>query len=74
MPPDQVARDDALSRLPPAYSLALRLRDARLPADLIAECLAVEPEAVGPLLLLAEAKLAALCAGDERLDTSGRYS
>ncbi len=62
--------------MPPAARLLarLRLRDARLPDDLIAECLAVEPEAVGPLFLLAEAKLAALWAGDGRADTGGRYS
>jgi hypothetical protein len=56
-------RGEALARLPAVYSLALRLRDARLPADLIAECLRVEPEAVGPLLDMAEAKLAALLRG-----------
>lgn len=53
-----------MTRLPPVYTLALHLRDAHLPAALIAQCLAVEPEAVGPLLALADAKLAALCAQD----------
>jgi hypothetical protein len=56
-------RGEALARLPAVYSLALRLRDAHLPDDLIAECLRVEPEAVGPLLDMAEAKLAALLRG-----------
>lgn len=49
----------ALAHLPPAYSLALRLRDAGLAEGLIAECLAVEREALGPLLEVADAKLAA---------------
>jgi hypothetical protein len=47
-------------RLPRAYSLALELRDAGLPEHLIAERVGVEPEAVGPLLAVADAKLAAL--------------
>jgi hypothetical protein len=46
--------------LPGAYSLALRLRDAGLPAELIAECLAMELAALEPLLVVAEAKLAAI--------------
>jgi len=50
-------RTSALERLPRSYSLALRLRDAGLPDDLIIECLGIEPEALGPLLLVAEAKL-----------------
>lgn len=48
----------ALSRLPSVHSLALRLRDAGLPTDLMAECLGIEPEALGPLLVVAEDKLA----------------
>lgn len=58
-----VSRAEALEFLPPAYSLALRLRDAQLPNDLIAECLGLEPETIGPLLGLAEAKLTALMKG-----------
>jgi DNA-directed RNA polymerase specialized sigma24 family protein len=54
---DKVA---AMSQLPAAYSLALRLREAGLPAVQIAECIGIEPEAVGPLLTLAQAKLAAI--------------
>ncbi|GHE77048.1 hypothetical protein GCM10017786_02920 [Amycolatopsis deserti] len=54
------SRAAALRRLPAVYSLALRLRDAGLPEHLIAESVGVEPEAVGPLLAVAEAKLAAL--------------
>lgn len=59
MDTDGDPRAQALSRLPAAHSLALRLRDAGLPADLIAECLGIEPEALGPLLVVAEEKLAA---------------
>jgi len=53
-------RGEALRRLPAAYSLALRLRDAGLSGEVIAECLGIEPEALYPLLVLAEAKLAAI--------------
>jgi hypothetical protein len=53
-------RAEALLRLPVSYSLALRLRDAGLSQELIAECLGIEPEALGPLLVVAEAKLAAI--------------
>jgi hypothetical protein len=53
-------RAEALEQLPPAYSLALRLRVAGLAEGLIAECLGVEPEALGPLFEVAEAKLSAL--------------
>jgi len=52
-------RVEALRRLPATYSLVLRLRDAGLAEDLIAECLGIEPVALAPMLLLAEAKLAA---------------
>ncbi|TQF73644.1 hypothetical protein FK531_09250 [Rhodococcus spelaei] len=58
-------RARALERLPVTYSLALRLRDAGLSRELIAECLRIEPEAVGPMMTIAEAKLAAI------LDESG---
>lgn len=53
-------RAAALQRIPRAYSLALRLRDAGVPGQLIADCLDIEPEALGPVLRLAEAKLAAV--------------
>lgn len=56
----QSARGEAMRRLPDTYSLALRLRDAGLADELIAECVAVEPEALDPLLAVAEAKLAAI--------------
>jgi hypothetical protein len=56
----QRRRVEALRHLPGAYSLALRLREAGLPDELIAECLAVAREALEPLLDVAEAKLAAI--------------
>ena len=49
-----------MRHLPGTYSLALRLRDAGLTNELIAECLAVEREALNLLLQVAEAKLAAI--------------
>ena len=49
-----------LARLPDAYAAALRLRRQGLDDRAIAEQLELEPQAVGPLLRLAEAKLAAL--------------
>lgn len=52
-------RAAALQRIPRPYSLALRLRDAGVRGTLIADCLDIEPEALDPLLRLAEAKLAA---------------
>lgn len=53
-------RREALSRLPAAYALALRLRDACVPEPVIADCLGIELESLGPLLVLAENKLAAI--------------
>lgn len=51
-------RAAAIRRLPPAYSLALRLRDVGVSGELIAECVGIEPEGMGPLFEVAEAKLA----------------
>ncbi|WP_277371894.1 hypothetical protein [Rhodococcus rhodochrous] len=48
------------------YSLALRLRDARVPDVLIAQCLGIEPEALGPLLRVARAKLLAAHGPDQQ--------
>jgi hypothetical protein len=59
----QRRRAEAIRRLPGAYSLALRLRDAGLTDELIAECLAMQPQALDPLLHVAEAKLATMLAG-----------
>ena len=59
-------RREALGRLPLAYAVALRLRDAGRNDTEIASALAVEPEAVATLLLVAEAKLAEQLEGDGR--------
>ena len=48
--------------MPAAYSLALRLREAGVSATLIAECLQIDPAAVEPLLVVAEAKVEAILA------------
>lgn len=53
-------RAEALQALPDAYAIALRLRDEGVEPDAVARVLDVEPEAVGPLLRLAEAKVAGL--------------
>lgn len=50
----------ALQALPDTYVIALRLRDEGAEPDTVARVLAIEPEAVGPLLTLAEAKLTGL--------------
>jgi hypothetical protein len=60
----QFERTEAMRHLPGTYSLALRLRDAGLTNELIAECLAVEREALDLLLQVAEAKLAAILEGE----------
>ena len=59
------ARPD-LDGLPETYALALRLRDEGLDEAAIGRVLDIEPESVPPLLVLAQAKLAAL-AGDPRV-------
>jgi hypothetical protein len=56
----QGERAEAMRHLPGTYSLALRLRDAGLDNELIAECLAVEQVALDLLLQVAEAKLTAI--------------
>jgi DNA-directed RNA polymerase specialized sigma24 family protein len=53
-------RAEALQALPSTYAMALRLRDEGVEPAAVARVLDVEPEAVGPLLTLAEAKLAGL--------------
>lgn len=53
-------RAEALKELPDTYAIALRLRDEGVEPDGVARVLDVEPEAVGPLLKLAEVKLAGL--------------
>ncbi|HEY6414587.1 MAG TPA: hypothetical protein VIX41_00060 [Acidimicrobiales bacterium] len=51
---------DDLDGLPETYALALRLRGEGLGDDAIARVLDIETESVGPLLELAESKLAGL--------------
>lgn len=56
---------DELNALPETYALALRLRSEGLGDDAIARVLEIETESVGPLLELAESKLAGLvCRSD----------
>ena len=58
-------RAEALDALPDTYAIALRLRDEGMGRDAVARVLDVEPEAVGPLLTVADAKLAGLMAQDD---------
>lgn len=51
---------EALARLPRPYAVALRLRADGAGDALIAARVGVEPEAVGPLLRIARAKLRAM--------------
>jgi hypothetical protein len=60
-------RERALRRLPLPYSLALRLRDAGVAADVICQYVDVEQAALDGLYRMAEAKLvAAQNATDDR--------
>jgi hypothetical protein len=52
-------RERALRRLPLPYSLALRLRDADVGADVICEYVNIEPAALDGFYRIAEAKLLA---------------
>ena len=58
----------AFSRLPETHAAALRLRARGLDHDAIATALLIDPQAVAPLLQIADAKLAALTAGSEEAD------
>jgi hypothetical protein len=64
MTDDAGRRAGALARLPTVHALALRLRDDGEPPDRIARLLGIEPEAVGPLLEVAGAKLKELLGRD----------
>ena len=55
----EASRFDPLARLPLPYATALRMRDAGIADDTIAECVGVEPDALPTFMRLAEAKLAA---------------
>ena len=60
-------REQALRRLPLPYSLALRLRDAGVAADVICQYVNVEQAALDGLYRMADAKLlAAQNATDDR--------
>jgi hypothetical protein len=50
----------AISRLPKTHASAVRLRERGFDDDAIARALELEAAAVGPLLAIADAKLAAL--------------
>jgi hypothetical protein len=50
----------AISRLPKTHASAVRLRERGFDDDAIARALELEPAAIGPLLAIADAKLAAL--------------
>jgi hypothetical protein len=52
-------RERALRKLPLPYSLALRLRDAGVAADLVCEYVGVEEVGLAGFYRIAEAKLAA---------------
>jgi hypothetical protein len=52
------ARERAMRKLPLPYSLALRLRDAGVPAELVCEYVGVEPVGLDGFYRVAEAKLA----------------
>lgn len=61
---------EAIEQLPAAYAEALRLQQAGR-EDHISARLEIPPEAVGPLLRLAHAKLAALLDSDQARCLSG---
>ena len=65
-------RAQALQELPDKYAIALRLNDEGLEPEAVARVLDVEPEAVGPLLTLAEAKLSGLM--DPKEGTQSKFS
>jgi hypothetical protein len=65
-------RERAIEQLPETYAAALRLRGRGFDDDAIAAALSLTPEAVPPLLLIADAKLALLVAQDA--DQKGRRS
>jgi len=52
-------RAESLERLPLPYATALRLRDAGIADDVIAECVGVELDTLSTFMRVAEAKLAA---------------
>lgn len=65
-------RTAALGALPRTYALALVWSGEGVPAAEVAERLGVPQEAIGPLLRIAEAKLARLVSDDD--SGHGRFS
>ena len=59
MADELTARDEALSKLPLAYSLALRLRDAGWAPEVVSACVSVELAALACHYRIAELKLLA---------------
>ncbi len=64
MTPDDVDRTAAIGDLPPAYGQVVRLVDAGCDVAEVARRLELAPEAVAPLVEIAEAKLARLLRED----------
>ncbi|BDX34461.1 hypothetical protein TUM20985_50080 [Mycobacterium antarcticum] len=52
-------RAESLQRLPLPYATALRMRDAGIADDVIAECVGLDPDALPTFMRVADAKLAA---------------
>ncbi|MGE0219778.1 hypothetical protein [Mycolicibacterium sp.] len=59
-----MARDELLQRLPLPYATALRLRDAGIADEVIADCVGVDLDALPTFMRVAEAKLAAAAEPD----------
>ena len=57
--PTDPRRAEFLQRLPLPYATALRLRDAGIADEVIAECVGVDVDALPTFMRVAEAKLAA---------------
>jgi DNA-directed RNA polymerase specialized sigma24 family protein len=63
-------RQAAIRRLPVRHADALRLHDGGASDEHIAERMGIDPLTVGPLLAIAEAKLAAVLSRDAAVDRS----
>jgi hypothetical protein len=64
-------RAQSLQRLPMPYATALRLRDAGIAEEVIAECVGVDLDALATFMQIAQAKLTA-AESSERTDTDSR--
>ena len=67
-------RAESLERLPLPYATALRLRDAGVADDVIAQSVGVDPDALPTFMRVAEAKLAAASDESEESPTSQLFS